>query len=360
MGIFLLIILALVIAAYVFMQLPQFGKAPSGKRLERIKQSKHYKNNSFQNLTATPALTKGYSTATVFWNYFFKKYPNTVPNDAIPSIKTNLKAIPLNQNVLIWFGHSSYYMQLNGKRFLVDPVFSGNVSPIPNTATAFKGTNEYQVEDMPEIDYLLITHDHYDHLDYESIVKLKSKVNQIVCPLGVGSHFEHWGYLAEKLIEKEWYESVALAPELEITFLPTRHFSGRSLKRNNTLWTSYLINAHGYKLYVGGDSGYGSHYKEIGATYGPINFALLENGQYNTAWAYIHLFPQELLQAAIDIKAQKVMPVHNSKFKLAHHEWNAPIDSLLMLNQGALNIATPKIGEVVYLDNPDQTFSKWW
>ena len=355
----LIIILVLIVCTSIFMRHPKFGKAPNGKRLQQIEQSKFYHNNSFKNLSHTPALAKGHNTFTVFWNFFFKKHPNTIPS-YVPSIQTNIKNIPLDQNILIWFGHSSYYFQLNGKRFLVDPVFSGNVSPIPNTAKSFEGANTYQVDDLPEIDYLLITHDHYDHLDYETIINLKNKVKQVVCPLGVGSHFEHWGYNTTQLVEKEWYETVNLSTNLYITFMPTRHFSGRTFKRNNTLWTSYLIQSNDYKLYVGGDSGYDSHFKEIGEKFGPINFALLENGQYNEAWRYIHMFPEELLQAATDLKVQRIMPIHNSKFKLAHHEWNTPLNDLEKLNDNKLNIATPKIGEVVDLDNPDQKFDSWW
>jgi len=355
-----LIIGLIILGSFLFTFHPKFGKSANGKRLDRIKQSKYYANGAFQNLSNTPALTEGHSTFKIFWDFFFKTYPNTTPSNQIPSIKTNIKDIPLNQDVLIWFGHSSYYFQLHGKRFLVDPVFSGNVSPIPNTAKAFSGSDEYQVSDLPEIDYLIISHDHYDHLDYETILKLKNKVKQVICPLGVGAHFEHWGYSANQLIEDEWYKSVALAPNLNITFMPARHFSGRGINRNNTLWSSYVIQSNDYKLYVGGDSGYDSHFKEIGDNFGPIDFVLLENGQYNEAWRYIHMFPEELLQAAQDLKAKRIMPVHNSKFKLAHHEWNTPLNTLIEQNKDSNNLATPKIGEVVDLNNHSQVFETWW
>lgn len=339
---------------------PKFGKAPSGERLAKMQQTPNFKNGVFYNLSHTPSLAKGHSTFKVFYDFFFTKFPNTVPDKEIPSVKTDLKSLAINQDILVWFGHSSYYFQLNGKRFLVDPVFSGNVSPIPNTANAFKGSDIYTVADIPKIDYLLITHDHYDHLDYETIIALKNKVTKVICPLGVGSHLEHWGFKKEDIIERYWYERIELPDNLKIDLAPTRHFSGRTHKRNNTLWTSYIVQFPDYKLYVGGDSGYDSHFKAIGEQYGPIDFALLENGQYNEAWHYIHMFPQELLQAANDIKAKRVMPIHSGKFKLAHHEWNLPLKEVTRLNDGKINLATPKIGEVVLLKNEEQTFTPWW
>ncbi|UYW00921.1 MBL fold metallo-hydrolase [Flavobacterium agricola] len=354
-----LLIALLLLGAYLYTLQPKFGKNPSGARLEKIKQSQFYANGAFQNLSHTPALAEGHTTFQVFWNFFFKKHPNTIPDQEIPHVVTDLKTIPANENVLVWFGHSSYFIQLHGKKYLIDPVFSGNVSPIPNTAKAFNGSDYYKAANMPEIDYLILTHDHYDHLDYETLVALKDKVKQVICPLGVGSHLEHWGYDAERLIEKEWYESEVLDKNLKISFMPTRHFSGRSLKRNNTLWTSYVLESEDFKLYIGGDSGYDSHFKAIGEQFGPFDFALLENGQYNKAWRYIHLFPEELLQAAKDLKAKRIMPVHSSKFKLAHHEWDTPLKDLVQKND-SLNLATPKIGEVVYLNENNQVFEPWW
>lgn len=340
--------------------LPQFGKTATGERLKKIKNSPNYKNGSFKNLNYTPALAPGHSMVKVFWNFFFKNYPNTFPTQLIPYVKTDLKNIPLQQNVLVWFGHSSYYFQLNGKRFLVDPVFSGNVSPIPSkTSSAFNGSNTYNWKDIPEIDYLLITHDHYDHLDYKSILNLKAKIKEVICPLGVGSHLEHWGIGSSKIKEGDWYDRFNLSSSIKITLTPTRHFAGR-IKRNSTLWTSYVLESENFKMYIGGDSGYDTHFKAIGNTFGPFDFVLLENGQYNEAWHNIHMFPAELLEAARDLKAKRVMPIHNSKFKLAHHPWNEPMEQLINLNKEELNLCTPKIGEMVNLNDPQQKFDFWW
>jgi hypothetical protein len=217
----------LVVWAGIFLQQAQFGKAPSGERLARIQQSPNFKDGQFLNLTETPNYAAGYT----FWGELRKqligKYPRRSPIDPIPSVKTDLKHFASDTNVLVWFGHSSYFMQLNGKRFLVDPVFSGSISPIPGTSKAFRGTDPYTVADLPEIDYLLISHDHYDHLDYETIGALKDKTKKVICGLGVGTHFEHWGYPAEKIIEKDWHERVAVDREMVIYTEPARHKSGR-------------------------------------------------------------------------------------------------------------------------------------
>ena len=186
-----------------FLNQPQFGKAPSGERLERIKKSPRYKDGKFQNAHFTPTLTEGYSMLGVLYRQLFEKAPNKTPSRPIPSVKTDLKHLNPSDAILVWFGHSSYFIQAEGKTFLIDPVFSGNASPIPNSLKAFKGSNNYQVSDLPAIDYLLISHDHYDHLDYNTIIELKDKVKNVICGLGVGSHFEYWGYDSSRIIEKD-------------------------------------------------------------------------------------------------------------------------------------------------------------
>jgi L-ascorbate metabolism protein UlaG (beta-lactamase superfamily) len=335
------------------MRHPKFGKAPSGERLERLKRSPNFKDGKFQNKSFTPALVEGYSMPGVIYNQLFKKAPRRFPTDPLPSVKTNLSELPVDKDLLVWFGHSSYMLQVEGKRILVDPVFSGNASPVRGTVKAFKGADIYSVEELPDIDYLFITHDHYDHLDYETIIKLKSKVSKVVCGLGVGSHFEHWGYEPSRIIEKDWYESVELDNKLSVVVTPSRHFSGRGFSRNNTLWCAYVLNTPDLKIYLGGDSGYDTHFAEIGDKYGPFDLAILDNGQYNEAWRYIHMLPGEGLNAAQDLKAKRL-------FALANHSWNEPLMKISELNKGNIPLVTPRIGEVVELKNPDQVFKQWW
>jgi len=245
---------------------------------------------------------------------------------------------------------------------LVDPVFSGSVSPIPGMNKSFKGSDIYSVDDLPDIDYLFISHDHYDHLDYKTILKLNPKIGKVICGLGVGSHFEAWGYDKEYILEKDWDDTITLDKGFNAFMTPARHFSGRGLSRNNTLWCSYVLQAPSLKIYLGGDSGYGTHFADIGDKFGPIDLAILDNGQYNKALRAIHELPEEALIAAKDLQTKRLFPVHSSKFVLANHPWDAPLETITALNEKNFlcPILTPKIGEVVYLDDGDQLFSQWW
>lgn len=355
-----LIIIVLVIG-FIVLQQPVFGASPNGQRLKIIKQSKNYRNGKFQNLSPTPRLAEGYSLAGVLYNFFFNRKDNLKPLGDIPSIKTDLKSLPSQKDLLIWFGHSSYLLQVEGKTILVDPVLSAYGAPFSWMNKAFNGASTYKAEDLPPIDYLLITHDHYDHLDYETIKKLKGKVSTVICGLGVGAHFEKWGYEPATLIEKNWGDKIILNEQLTLHITPARHFSGRSLVSNNTLWTSYVLTTPTKKIFIGGDSGYDKHFKEIGAAFGSFDLAILENGQYNEAWRNIHTLPEEVLQASIDLHARRTFPVHSGKFDLGGHPWNEPFIQLIELNKKINQpLITPMIGEVVELDKQDQLFQNWW
>jgi L-ascorbate metabolism protein UlaG (beta-lactamase superfamily) len=254
-------------------------------------------------------------------------------------------------------------MQLDGKKILVDPVLSGNASPIPGTVKAFKGTDRYSVDDLPEIDYLLISHDHYDHLDYKTIKALKDKVKNVYCGLGVGAHFEKWGFDLEQIHEQDWHDTAEPDSGFFIHTMPARHFSGRGFSRKNTLWASYVIQSSSKTVYVGGDSGYDDFFAEIGQKFESIDLAILDNGQYNDAWKEIHLHPEYVLKAAQDLNAKQLFPVHSSKFVLAMHPWDEPLKELRRLNQESLNpipLFTPIIGEKVNLDDSTRVFEDWW
>jgi L-ascorbate metabolism protein UlaG (beta-lactamase superfamily) len=361
MIILLSVALLCIVTVFFYMRQEKFGKAPGGKRLELIKQSPNYNKGQFQNVHFTPMMTEGYSLTKTTLDFIFKKFPRQKPTVEIPSIKTNLLKLPLDSNVLVWFGHSSYFLQVDGKRFLIDPVFSGNASPIPNSNKSFPGTDIYTAADMPEIDYLLITHDHYDHLDYETVIALKDKIKTVICGLGVGSHFEHWGFNLNKIIEKDWNESFITADGITIHTAPARHFSGRGFTRNNTLWLSYILQTPNLKIYMGGDSGYDTHFADIGKKFGGFDLAILDNGQYNVAWQAIHMLPDEVLKATNDLKAKRLMPVHSSKFVLAQHPWDEPLRKITELSEGSNTpLVTPMIGELVNLNDEKQVFKKWW
>lgn len=343
------------------MKFSEFGKRPTGRRLEQIKDSPNYRNDQFQNLNHTPFLAENYSMQGIIYDRLFKKHPNLKPIAPIPSVKTDLYNLDTNDDVLVWFGHSSYFIQIDGLRILVDPVFSQNASPVPYTVQPFIGSNGYHVSDFPDIDYLLISHDHYDHLDYQTIIGLKSKIKNVICGLGVGAHFESWGYDPSIIIEKDWFENVKIKNNFTVFIEPARHFSGRGFVRNKTLWVSFVLQTSSMNMYLGGDSGYDTHYAQIGAKYGPFDFAILENGQYSNAWPYIHQSPEEVLKASLDLKAKRILPVHSSKFTLSTHPWNEPLAKLSELNNSYNTpLITPKIGEIVHLNDTNQKFEQWW
>jgi L-ascorbate metabolism protein UlaG (beta-lactamase superfamily) len=358
---FLIVILLLATITFFYLQQPQFGENPSGKRLAEIEKSAHFKNDRFQNIVERPTLSEGYTMLGEIYNVVFKDYPRREPSDSLPSVKTNLKNIPADSDALVWFGHSSVFMQLEGKKILIDPVFSGKASPLPWGVHAYKGSDIYSVADMPEIDYLFISHDHYDHLDYETIVGLKDKVKHVVCGLGVGAHFERWGYKPEQIIEKDWNEKIELDDNFTIFTETSHHESGRGLLRGKTLWMSYLIQTPNLKIYISGDGGYDDRFKKIGEKFGPIDWAILECGQYDKAWQSVHNLPEEVAQAAVDLGAKNMIPVHNSKFTLGKHAWDEPLKKITQLSVNKpYRLVTPMIGEEVDLKNNHQQFKRWW
>ena len=357
----LVVVSLVVVIVRQALRLPVFGAKAKGMRKERIQASPHFLKGQFQNPMPTPAFTEGYGMAKVTWEWLFDRAPKRNPDRRLPAVKTDLLAFQKTDEVLVWFGHSSYYFQLGGLRFLVDPVFSGSASPFKKGIPAFAGTNEYGVDDLPDIDVLLITHDHYDHLDYPTIRALLPKINQVYCGLGVGAHLQRWGVPAGQLREFDWHHHHQINSQIQLSTVPTRHFSGRGLIRNGTLWLGFVIETPAFKMLVGGDSGYGHHFQEIGAKHGPFDLAILENGQYDRKWKYIHMQPEEVLQAAQDLRAKRLLPVHSAKFALANHPWDEPLSRIhKSAQQQDVLLATPKIGEILQLQNPAQTFDTWW
>jgi len=341
------------------MSLKITGKLPSGKYLEKLKQSPNHKRGAFQNLSHTPMKPDDIS----YWKMmreFFKKNKDTSPPGLLPSVKTDLNKLSSAKPVIVWFGHSSYLIRIENKNFLIDPVFSGNAAPLSFMVKAFPGSNIYKPEDMPAIDYLILTHDHYDHLDFKTVRKLKTKVDKIYCSLGVGSHLKYWGFDVNKITEMDWWETQQLENHISLIAAPARHFSGRGIKRGQTFWSSFILKTRDHNLYLGGDSGYDLHFKEIGNKYGPFDIAILEAGQYNTMWPLIHMMPEETVQAAVDLNAKALLPVHWGKFTLAMHAWNDPVKRVLTkAKELNMKVLTPKIGQPLVLDDSFQSES-WW
>ena len=338
--------------------LPVLGKIPSGQRLERIKLSPHFADGKFQNEMPTGLLRGGASFFKVLWQ-FMNKPKNTVPPAVLPSVRTDLRHLPDGAPVVVWFGHSSYLIKAGGKTILVDPVFSGHASPVPFFARAFRGANVYGVNDLPEIDMVIITHDHYDHLDYAVIKQLATKARHFFTSLGVGAHLEFWGIGVERITELDWGEEVAVEGGM-LTATTARHFSGRGMGNGLTLWSSFVLKTGGYSFFLGGDSGYGPHFKAIGEQFGPFDIAILECGQYGKYWPDIHMLPEETVAAAGDLGAKLLLPVHWGKFTLSLHPWDEPVRrAVAAAKKAGLAMATPMIGEPVILGgNVPQRM--WW
>ena len=321
------IVAVLAVAVLLVLQHPDFGRTPTGERLERIKQSPNYRNGEFQNQIPTALMTgtENQNVVAAWWDFFFKERPNLVPEEPVKVVRTDLNSLPRDSDCIVWFGHSSYLLQLAGKRLLVDPVFDKAVPLSSIFGKTFPGADVYQASDMPEVDYLVISHDHYDHLSRKDVQLLMPKVGHVVCPLGVGEHLEYWGYPVEKITELDWNENYGCADGFVFHCTPARHFSGRMLKRNQSLWASFVVESPTLKVFIGGDSGYGPHFKAIGEKHQDIDVAILENGQYDKSWSQIHTMPNELGKEAVELGARVIITVHHGKYCISNHTWDEPL-----------------------------------
>lgn len=331
-----------------------FGAKPKGDRLARIAASPNYRDGQFRNREEVPPPSGGF--AGVLKGALFDKSPRNRPKTALPSRKTELRSLGRGRDVLVWLGHSSYFLVLGGRTFLIDPALNGD----SRILSAFPGSRVYGPEDVPEIDYLVITHDHYDHLDYRTALAVRDRVGVVLTGLGVGAHLERWGYPAERILEFDWDEERTFPDGVAVSAATARHFSGRTAARNRTLWTSFVVSAGGRRIFLGGDSGYGSHFAEIGAARGPFDLAVLECGQYNERWRSSHMFPEETARAAVDLGARSLLAGHWGKYSLSLHAWDEPIRRLIPA-AAALGVPLlhPMVGEPVFLDDPG-TFGAWW
>jgi len=322
--------------------------------------SPNFRNGTFHNELPTLLMSADNTMLKVFIK-FMRKPKSVNPPGPLPSVRRDLKSPPGPGTTITWFGHSSYLIQMNGWNILVDPVFSNYASPVPIFAKAFAGTNIYSVDDLPDvIDMLIITHNHYDHLDRRTISRLCNRINSVYTSLGVMADLIRYGIDGGIITELDWWEEIDLPVGLNLTATPARHFSGRGMKRNQSLWSSFVLESDSEKLYLGGDSGYGPHFKLIGDRFGPFDLAILETGQYNTDWANIHMMPEEAVQAAADLRTRAMLPVHWAKFSLAFHPWDEPVRRVLAEAQKTgIPVATPMIGEAMVLHQPLPQ-SPWW
>lgn len=336
---------------------PRISKAPSGDDLIRIAKSPHYKNGHFECIEPIEILNKKRNVFKAWWKYFSADKSVSVPDFAMPTIKENYQN--MRDFSVAWLGHSSYFAKFGGAKILIDPVFSPYASPIFFANRAFKGTSIFEAKDFGDIDILVITHDHYDHLDYNTIKAIKDKFKVVVCGLGVGSYLRDWGVSRDKIMEFDWWESAEILG-LKITFVPAQHFSGRLFKRNLTLWGGFVFENKGKSLYTSGDTGYGKIFEQIGQKFGGFDLATIECGQYNAAWPGVHSKPELSDKIARDIGAKRVIAGHSGKFRLSSHAWNDPYLQMQKFSSDKkYELLTPRIGEIceIYGENKTQ---KWW
>lgn len=350
-----------------YVNLPKFGAKAEGRRLDRVLSSPNWDGAKFENYEPIVNVVKSDKNEDGFLKAMMEIVSPTkgkgIPSNKIPAIKTDLKNLPQQGIHVVWFGHSSFFIQLNGKKILVDPVFSTYAAPIPFIVKAFDGTEIYSPEDIPDLDLLLISHDHWDHLDYPTVTSLRDKVKKVVCPLGVDGHLVSWGFREEQVQELDWYEYVDIEQDLRIHLTPSRHFSGRFLKRNQTLWGGFVIECGGRRIYYTGDGGFGRHFADIAKNFPDgMDLVMLENGQYDANWHDVHMFSEEAAEAAEIVGARAVIPVHAGKFNLCKSPWKMPYERLVKAyseKKYHYKLLLPQIGEVTEIPSIKE-FSCWW
>ncbi|MEP2058172.1 MAG: MBL fold metallo-hydrolase [Maribacter litoralis] len=343
---------------------PSFGGDISKEQQKIYQLSKNYKDGKFKNINDVPKDMSLPQTLSLAYKFFTTKVPNGRPKiDLKPkhidaSNITNYKG----KTRLIWFGHSTFLLQINGKNILIDPMFGKVAAPHPLLGSnRFNEESPIDIDKLPSIDAVLFSHDHYDHLDYESVLKIKEKTQHFYTPLGVGVHLQAWGVPKEKITEMDWWQETVL-DDIKFACTPAQHFSGRKMNNGqSTLWSSWVISSTTDNIYFSGDSGYADHFKEIGEKYGPFDLALMECGQYNQQWSDIHMMPEETAQAGLDVKASKIMPIHWAGFKLALHEWTDPIVRVKSkAKELELNVISPEIGQEIIVKDTVNNYTDWW
>lgn len=364
----LLIVLGLLFALGVSVFLyfaisPRIGSDPKGARSERIRASPNQVGGKFRNVQPTNMDMPAGSLLSVMWE-FIKGGEGREPKDTIPTVPFDVErwdAVPDSAMAVAWFGHSSLLLKMGGVTFLTDPVFGERASTF-----SFAGPKRFAYDThmtaarLPKVDVVLLSHDHYDHLDHGTVLELRTVVERWVMPLGVGAHLEAWGVPAGRITEHDWWDQVTV-DGVELTLTPTRHFSGRGLtNRFSTLWGAWVLKAGGKALYFGADSGPDTMFAEVGRLHGPFDLVLLECGAYNDNWADIHMRPEETVAAARDLGAKVLMPIHWAKFSLAMHPWKEPVERLTVsARELGIPVLTPRIGRIV--NGPDMGMSeRWW
>ncbi len=356
MKITLILIAAFAAGGFMMTSCSSFGSSPGIKELGNIADSPNYdkENERFINRRQDDidSAWKEVQTFGMAKEFLFGGEDLRTPDEYLPQVKPDILEFTKDNDKLkfIWFGHSSLMVRIGDKNILLDPVFSKYASPVYLVNGRFQPP-ALELEELPEIDYIVISHDHYDHLDMPTIKFFKDKRTKFLTPLAVGSHLRGWGIDSSRITELNWWQDIKFG-DINFTCTPSQHFSGRGFKRNPTLWASWVISNGQYNIYFSGDSGYDTHFKEIGDKLGPFDVAFIENGQYNERWKLIHMIPEHSAQAAIDLKARQMMPIHWGMFNLALHSWYRPaVDIREQADKFNIDLLTPICANLVKISN---------
>lgn len=340
----------------------QFGGRLTKELIARYEQSPNWKHGKFENLIETHMTLSFWDIPELLYKQFTDKKKRE-PLHPLPVLPFNREKFMADDSStrFIWYGHSAILLRLASKTILIDPMLGSNASPIaPFKTKRFSKNTLDIIDDLPEIDLMILSHDHYDHLDYDSIQKLKTKTKNYIVALGVKRHLVQWGIDDQVVTEMDWWDEKVFS-DISITFTPSRHFSGRGLKdRARSMWGGWVFKTDQNNIWFSGDGGYGPHFKEIGQRLGPFDFAFMECGQYNEKWRPIHMFPHESVQAAFDGGAKQAMPVHWAGFSLSQHSWTEPVEHFIEQSKRQnLPFLTPRLGEIVNLSG-DNINESWW
>ena len=365
------IVLAAVVAMFAavgwaVLSLPQFGAPMSGARLERAKANPQYRDGRFVNLQPEAP-----TSLAAVGDYIVRQFSNNevrevreppAPLPVLAVDKAALASAPASSGLrAFWIGHASTYVELDGLRLLLDPVFAERVSPLPVGPRRFHPP-PIALADLPPIDAVLISHDHYDHLDMDTVRHLAARGTRFFVPLGIGAHLERWGVLPAQIEEVEWWQQRTLRG-VQLVCTPTRHYSGRSFgDRSATLWSSWSVVGAQHRFFYSGDTGYGTHFQEIGARLGPFDIAFVKIGAYGpgASWVDIHMPPEQAVQAFRDVRGKRMFPVHWSTFNLAYHAWDEPIRrTVAEARRTGVELVTPRLGEWVDADREFRS-TPWW
>ncbi|MBR9919734.1 MAG: MBL fold metallo-hydrolase [Bacteroidetes bacterium] len=360
--IILAVFLLLIFLLFLYMQSPQFGGRIKRKHKELYKRSRQWNGNNFDNSKAVDMDVGITQMPHLIRKMYFGRI-DKMPSRPIPVVPLERERFLSNTSKpkFIWYGHSVLLLQIAGKNFLIDPMFGQNASPTAPVATPRFSMNTLAlIDNLPPIDAVFLTHDHYDHLDFASFKVLKHKVRKFYVAMGAARHLERWGVNPQHIREFDWWEEMQLGNIL-IAFTPNQHFSGRGFNdRTKSLWGGWVFKTETHSIYWSGDGGYEDHFKAVGEKYGPFDWGFMECGQYYKLWKPIHLFPEQTAKAAIDAQVKLSIPVHWGGFALAPHPWKDPIQRFVKASrESGIKICTPQIGELVVMG--DEPKSKaWW